>query len=303
MILDSNTFKPVSFPEYKILRPDQDNGSGFEIILDAEFSMNYYCQVIYQKIYDIKESKIAAFFDYQCSFYRNPLLWLNALEKLANINFVFREGNEHTLRHMKLVAQFAIKRFTLQLPVIHEPKPKGSNKKVNGFSDDKEYCFAAVMETLQKYDIMEEKVAYLHSQKTAYKQNPPEYIWTRGEAFDVQCQLQIELLIASEDLLQKARDKKANIVKQSSGFQKIRLNGNLNVLGDFFFQLLNEIKVGPKPLIAATPTQIATLINMMFLDKDGFEISPHSVLAILDPNKPGKRPKGNKRIQLDENVE
>lgn len=300
MIIDIATFKLVFFQEYKTLRSEQDNGSGFEVIIDGEFSMNAYCQLLFNKIFNIKASKIADFLDYQCHLFIKPILWLNSLEKLVNSNDIQFEGKRLDSRYIKLISQFDIKRHSLQTIVDEDSNPKRSRKKLNGYTDEKEYSFSVVQEQLEKYNILEEKISYLQDQITDYQQNPPVFVSTIVKPFDTQCELEIVRLERQEKLLLQLQEKKAKLVPEIIPFQKIRITTNLNVFVYVFFQLMNNHNAGGKPVIEATIAQIAALISRHFLDKDGFDISASTVATILDPNKHEKRPKGNKRIQLDE---
>jgi hypothetical protein len=300
MIIDSATFKLVIFQEYKALRPDQDNGLGLEVILDGEFSMIAYCQFLFNKIFNIKASKISDFLDYQCNQFINPILWLNSLEKLVNLNDIQLEGKRLDSRYIKLISQFDIKRHSLQTAIFDDSKQKRSRRKLNGFSDEKEYSFSAVQEQLEKYNILEEKISFLQDQITDYQQNPPVFVSTIAKPFDSQCELEIVRLERQDKLMQQVLEKKAKMVPETISNPKIRINTNINVLVDVFFQLMRNPAIGGKPVLDATISQVANLINQQFLDKEGNDISISTVSTILDPNKHEKRPKGTKRIQLDE---
>jgi len=191
MIIDTTTFKLVFFQEYKTLHPEQDNGSGFEVIIEGEFSMNTYCQLLFNKIFNIKASKIADFLDYQCHLFKKPILWLNSLEKLVNSNDIQFEGKRLDSRYIKLISQFDIKRHSLQTIMDDDSNPKRSRKKLNGYTDEKEYSFTVVIDQLEKYNILEEKISYLQDQITDYQQNPPVFVSTIVKPFDTQCELEI----------------------------------------------------------------------------------------------------------------
>jgi hypothetical protein len=52
-------------------------------------------------------------------------------------------------------------------------------------------------------------------------------------------------------------------------------------------------------MVISTDKLIANLISNHFLDKNGKAISVKSVLTILEVNRPEKRPKADKRFNLD----
>lgn len=81
-------------------------------------------------------------------------------------------------------------------------------------------------------------------------------------------------------------------------FDKIRINGNINLLADVFYQMLHEYKQDGKPYIDNSSTDVANLIVNNFISRDGQKLSVSSIKTMLSPNKTDKRPSSDKRFSL-----
>jgi hypothetical protein len=281
----------VQFKEHPSLtKPDQDE---FSLIVSHPFSMVKYCEVLFGKIMQIGLSESAPFLDNQCAKMKNPVLWLNTLEKLIKVNN--ERFNTHNLqhRHIKLISQIDIKRHALDTPAS-----KNSSiiqKKINGFNEEKEYSFTSVKEQLSGYDTFEEKISLLQDHIYDYQQNPPDYVSMKAQPFVRQCELEIERLQNKESLMQKASARKNSMGRG----QKLPFNGDLKVLCDVYFKLIHKKARNGKPILPWTIAQATDHICNSYCDENGAALSASTVRTYLSPSKFESRPKTEFEISID----
>ena len=281
----------VQFFEHPFSEPTLTTPDEFAIIISGPFSVEQYCQNLFQKIFTIGLSEIAAFLDYHCSQVKTPSRWLNSLEKLIKLNVDLFDTRQLNHRHTKLISQIDIKRHSLQLSSTHVRKHR---KKLNGYSEEKESSFTDVREQLKTYNTLEEKIALLQDHIIDYRQNPPDFICRKEKPFDKQCKLEIQRLEKQEALQQKARTRK-NMIGQGT---RLPYNGNLKTLCDFFYKLMKKKAPNGKPILPWTITQATDHICNTFCEPDGSSLSPATVRTYLSPSKPESRPKSQNEMEI-----
>jgi hypothetical protein len=82
-------------------------------------------------------------------------------------------------------------------------------------------------------------------------------------------------------------------------FKKIKINCNLNVLVDMYFQMLNVIKVKDKHVIETTLDNLEAYILHTFLDKNGKDIHPLTLHTYLKPYRDDKHLKSESKNRID----
>ncbi len=281
-------FHTVHFDEHPAATPGQTH-TEFAIPLSADFSMADYCQALFQKALTIGLSEIADLLDYHCTKVKNPLRWLNSLEKLIKENIDIFDSRLLQHRHTKLISQIDIKRHSLQ---IVQPQPLKLHKKINGFSDEKDYSFLAVRDHLKTLETHEEKIAFLEDQICDYKQHPPDYVSTKQQPFDIQCALEIERLEKQEKLSQKAEARK-NTAKQG---KKMPYHGDLKVLCDVFHKLMTKPTPKGSTILPWTAAEATEYICNTLCEADGSPINPATVRTYLTGSRP---PKADWEVTLD----
>jgi hypothetical protein len=285
------TLQPVQFTDHPFYGPKHSTTDELTIVLNKGFSMHAYCQTLFRKVYTIGLSEIPAFLDHQCSQAKNPVKWLNSLEKLIKINVDLFDTRALHHRHTKLISEIGLKRLTLQM---NQPNPKKQAHKLNGYSEEKEYSFTQVKDHLATLETTEEKIAYLHDQIFDYRQNPPDFVSIKEKPFDKQCKLEIERLEKQEALQQQSRARK-NMIGQGS---KLPYNGNLKTLCDFYYKLMKKKAPNGKPILPWTITQATDHICNTFCEPDGSSLSPATVRTYLSPSKPESRPKAMDELEI-----
>lgn len=280
-------FIPVTFSEHPFIKPSQEKASEFDISIEAPFSNEKYSLAIFEKIFTVGLSEIAPLLDHHCSLVKNPTKWLNSLEKLIKENIDLFDTRKLLHRHTKLISQIDIKRIQSKLSNARQ-------KKLNGFSDEKEYCFANVQQQIQQFEFLEEKIAYLHGQILDYRQNPPDFVSTREQHFDAQCELEIERIEKQDALLQKASTRK-NAIKKG---KMMPVEGELKILCDAFFKMMHMPTKSGKPFLAWTITEATDFICSNFCASDGTPFNPVTVRTYLSASKPDSRPKRDSEFSL-----
>jgi hypothetical protein len=292
----------VHFDEHPFYEHGKKRPSEHAILLTAEFTMADYCKALFNKVLDIGLSEIHAFLGYQCKLVRDPLKWINTLEKLIKDNKGLFNNDDLLFRRHKFISQFDVHRHRLESDDLISTRTTDLHEMVNGFTDKKEYIFSKVLEHCHTLETNEEKIAYLQDRIYEYRQNPPKYIRTSGKHFDELCLSEIDHLKDKEEILLKAEMKRKQSTAAIPPVEKMQITGKLNFFIDIFYQLMHELTFNDKPFLMATDRQIAEYISRHYIDRNGKTISVKSVMTILEKNRPEKRPKNNKRFDLGEDA-
>lgn len=265
--------------EYAICIFDEKQPSNF--LNGGKFYLELYCKCLLHKLFTIPKSKIKPFIQYQCDKMQEPIVWLNKLEKLIDLNRELFTTKEQLIRFEKAMIVIELMRDSIE----HQ-----ANTQNNTF-DIKE-----VKQKLKQYDTVEDKLFYLCEVETEYKQQRPSVLNPHSVPFDEQISLEIEKLNKQEVLREKSNLKKGtvSIANKTNVITPIKLNCNINYFVDVFFQLSQEKKAIANPL-----KEISEFIACNVIDKDGNQISADSVYTMLKPSNFDKRPKGNSRFKLE----
>lgn len=269
-----------------------EDGQDSNFLNKGKFNLEQYCKCLLHKLFTIPKSKIKPFIQYQCDKMKEPILWLNKLEKLIDLNRELFTTKDQIIKFEKALMIIEVMRDTIE------------NKKQ---APDSKFNFVKLKSDIKQYTY-EEKVSYLMEAKTEYLQNKPKVIDVNETPFDEKIDLELELINTQQRLSKKQENPNGSSELQSplSTFKKspisknkFKINTNLNQFIDIFFQLMHEKKVGGKPYLVASPNEFADMITTWFKDKEGKEISTETVKTILKPSRFEKRPKGSSRINID----
>lgn len=286
-----NVVATIPFKEHPYTT-NADEGENL-ITITSPFTSQKYCDELFKKLLTIGLSEFAPFLDYQCTNISEPILWLNNLEKLIKVNISAFNTNHLQHRHTKLISQIDIKRHSLQEKNSQQGhKPK---KKVNGFTADKEYSFCYVKDQSVKYETSDEKIAFLQDQIFDYRLNPPEYINQKELHFDKQCELEIERLEKQEVIQQKIKSHKT----KTMSINKLPFNGDLKILCDIFFKMINKKSRNGQRTFPWTIAQTTDHICSSYCEADGTALSASTVRTYLSASKPENRPKSEKEFDID----
>ena len=292
----------VQFEEHPFSKLRNKNSSDHAILLAAGFTMSDYCQALFDKVMTIRLSVIHAFLKYQCKLVKDPLQWINTLEKLIKDNKTLFNDDDLLFRRHKFIIQLDIYRHRLESEDLISKRSHDLNEMVNAFTDKREYVFSTVLAQSKTFETAEEKIAYLQDQVYEYRQNPPKFIRNLGKPFDELCLSEIDHIKDKEEILLKAAIKLRNASPSELPVEKSQITGKLNFFVEIFYQLMHEFTFNGISFLLSSDRLIAELISRHFLDRNGKTISVKSVMTILEKNRPEKRPKNNKRFNLGEDA-
>ena len=274
--------------EYAVCIFDEKQPSNF--LNGGKFNLEQYCKCLLHKLFTIPKSKIKPFIQYQCDKMQEPIVWLNKLEKLIDLNRELFTTKDQVIKFEKSLMIIEVMR-----DVIEQKKQ----------APDSKFNFVKLKSDIKQYNY-EEKVSYLMEAKTEYLQNKPKMVDLNEVQFDEKINLELELIETQQKLNEKQPEyingsklqSPLSLQKKSPAKTKFKINTNLNQFVDIFFQLMHEKRNDGKPYLEASPNELAEMINIWFKDKEGKEISIETIKTILKPSRIEKRPKGNARFNV-----
>lgn len=176
---------------------------------------------------------------------QEPIVWLNKLEKLIDLNRELFTTKEQVIKFEKALMIIEVMRDAIE----HKKEvPESKFNFVKLKSDIKQYSY-------------EEKVSYLMEAKTEYLQNKPKIIDVNETPFDEKIDLELVLINTQQKLCKKLKEPNnsnelqsplSTLKKSPISKNKFKINTNLNQFVDIFFQLMHEKKVGGKPYLEAS---------------------------------------------------
>ena len=266
---------------------------------EKDLSLKDYCFAIFEKIMTIGLSEINEFINAQSLETKNPVQWLNQFEKLIVLNIEYFETKKLQHRHTKFISQIDIKRESLIATKNTPAQQKSINKDVACIAGEKVFNFTEVQAKLNTFNSFIEKKKYLKKVLHEYKQSDPDIVYTKVKPFDKQVEAELKYNEELEEMESKSNSNQTNGTTIGNLKNKIQFNGNINQLGDIFYQLHRELFISGKPYIDGSINDLVAVIVNSFVDKDGKELSPETIKTTLTPSKTDKRPKPHKRIDIN----
>ena len=274
-----------------------EEGQPSNFLNKSKFNLEQYCKCLLHKLFTIQKSKIKPFIQYQCDKMQEPIVWLNKLEKLIDLNRELFTTKDQVIKFEKSLMIIEVMR-----DVIEQKKQ----------APDSKFNFVKLKSDIKQYNY-EEKVSYLMEAKTEYLQNKPKIIDVNETPFDEKINLELDLIKSQQKLNKKqntSNNQEVNSPKSPTKNTKsptdscrtsvglFQFNCQTNIFVDVFFQLTKEISVDGKPLLNAGFNELAQFITDNFIDKNGNPLSLNTVKTILNTSRPEKRPSSEKRINL-----
>ena len=298
------------FVEHPVIDVAQSEAHEFDVVAYGEeqstsfvnkgkFNKEQYCKCLLHKLFTIPKSKTKPFIQYQCDNIANPIVWLNKLEKLFDLNSEFFTTKEQAKVVVKVLTVIEVMRDVI------EQKEQVPDSKFN---------FVKLKSEVKQYACYEEKLSCLMEARTQYLQNKPKIIDVNEIPFDEKINLELDLLKSQQKLSKKTKvidnqeekSPKSPTKKSKSPTEISRtsvglfqFNCQTNIFVDVFFQLTKEITIDGKPLLNAGFNELAQFITDNFIDKNGNAPSLNTVKTILNTSRPEKRPSQEKRIKLN----
>jgi hypothetical protein len=282
--------------EFDITVFDENQTSNF--LNKGHFNRELYCKCLLHKLFTLPKSKIKPFIQYQCEKLKEPIIWLNKLEKLIDSNRELFTSKEQKIKFEKAL---------VVIELIREIMEQKTQKPCES------YNFDDLKQKVKQYNTYEEKFTCLMEARTEYLQNKPKLIDVNEIPFDEKISLELELLKTKQRLSKKStapNNQEVNSPKSPTKNTKgpteicrtsvglFQFNCQTNVFVDVFFQLTKEITIDGKPMLNAGFNELAQFITDYFIDKNGNRLSLNTVKTILNTSRPEKRPSSEKRINL-----
>ena len=92
---------------------------------------------------------------------------------------------------------------------------------------------------------------------------------------------------------------KPTLNNQDINLEPMQWNGNINVLATLFYDLSKKKLSNKRMALDTTPEQIKEFILTCFVDKDGRQFSKATIDTYFQEDKPEKKAKGSKKIDVD----
>ena len=113
------------FVEHPVIDVAQSEAHEFDVVAYGEeqstsfvnkgkFNKEQYCKCLLYKLFIIPKSKIKPFIQYQCDKMDDPIVWLNKLEKLMDINSEFFTTKEHAKIVGKILTVIEVMRDVIE---------------------------------------------------------------------------------------------------------------------------------------------------------------------------------------------
>lgn len=291
-------FISVTFVEHPWKQESAGQLNDFDICFNQSFSSEKYASTLFYSVFNIDINELSDFLDYQCNSLKLPIKWLDSLEILIDKNVTSLVDPKFKQRYIELILQIDRRRSLLQAISLGNFRHDLISQYSDSLKPKKKFTFESVQAHLAGLASGQEKLDYLHIIRCEHKQASLTYI-TSGTTFDSLCEIEIQKVEKQEASQLKAKQKSIDEADLASLPDKIRISGKLNYFIDIFFHLMHDVKINGKSFLDASNKQIAMLICNNFLDKNGKAITIKSVMTILEVNRPEKRPKDDRRFNLD----
>ena len=294
----AENIQTAPFVEMVVVHSAQISNPDFDIILDKKVTIQHYCTVLIDKVFQLPQSDYPAFLNYQTNLVKEPVIWLNNFEELISHNEDLFTGKKALCRYNKLFHLIEKKRDLLQLSNIKTAKPIIAKRYINAESEDRHFSFYEIKKQIDSLEDNNEKILLLTKEKHDYRQANIEFINQKLPLFDKQCSKEIDQIYEMQNIKNSIEKLKPFATIPPNTFTKLQFNCNVNQFVDVFYQLTRELIIDGKPFIEGNINDVATMIVNTYVDKDGRELSPQSVKTILQPSREDKRPNTHKRIDL-----
>ncbi len=274
-----------------------EEGQASNFLIKGQFNKEQYCKCLLHKLFSIPKSKIKPFIQYQCDKMQEPIVWLNKLEKLIDLNRELFTTKDQVIKFEKALMIIELMRDAI------EQKQTTTTQ----------FNFNELKNKIKEYSDYDDKLSCLMEARTEYLQNKPKVIDVNEIPFDEKINLELDLVKSQQKLSKKrntiysqeVNSPKSPIKNPKSPTENCRtsvglfqFNCQTNVFVDVFFQLTKEITVDGKPLLNAGFNELSQFITDNFIDKNGNPLSLNTVKTILNTSRPEKRPSSEKRINL-----
>lgn len=287
MQIQLHEFLWVDFREHPVQQPDGGDTDIYKIYstaLEEEvFRQDEYSQLLIKKIINLELFQIWKFIEYQLQFVHLKHIWLHSFDLLvsANMKQLIRLGCHDKVDYVDAI--FKKSKLFYKLTFVKSIKPEDLPDKF------KLENIKAQVDQLEK---VKDKTDFLWRILTDFQQS--EYAEMIGLP---NIEKQINLEIKYQKRINKQK-KKSSSTTPDNQIKRVVWYGQLNQLVDIYYRCRRTVSDKGKKLLNLTNEEIVNIIINQYTDENGETYSPSTIRTILRPGRVGKRPKGDKRIDL-----
>ena len=292
----------ASFVEMATVVTLQSSNPEFDIIIDEQITLQAYCEGLINRIFELPQSDYPAFLNHQINLAKEPVIWLDKLEKLIANNEELFIAKRALSRYNKLFNLIELKRNFAQSMSVKETKAITPKRLINADSENRYFSFYETklhVETLENFN---DKIIYLTEEIFDFEEADIISKNSNLGEYNLQCEkLKMRLQTTRKLLLDFEREKQETILKTISEVKptfKIQINGPINILTDVYKQMMNDVKPNGKPYIQNKIKDIAKFICDNYVDEKGKELSIQTIQTYLSPTRTDKNPNNDWKIKL-----
>ena len=164
-----------------------EEGQASNFLIKGQFNKEQYCKCLLHKLFTLNKSKIKPFIHYQCSKLNDPIVWLNKLEKLIDLNQEF------------FTTKTQAKSFEKALMIIEVMRDAIEQKQTT----TTQFNFNELKNKIKEYSDYDGKLSCLMAARTEYLQNKPKVIDVNEIPFDEKINLELDLVKSQQKLSKK----------------------------------------------------------------------------------------------------
>lgn len=288
----------VPFVQFSSVNKNDTFNPLFDIEKLAKQTLEDYCQQLIYRSFSITHSQIPDFICHHCKLVKDPVPWLNKLEKLLSVNDELFSSARNQNRYMKFMVSIETKRNKILDENAKTAKTKPAKKYINAESEDRYFSFYELKKTLEGMCCDDSKIILLTKEKFDYQQSTIEFLNIHTLEFDKQCDKEIEHILALKALEAEMAKKSAAIETSQIVCEKIRLHGPLNIITNAFKQMMTSVQPTGKPYIQKRIKEMAHFIAENFADENGNPLSKDTLQTYLSPGRNDKDPNSDVMIKF-----
>ena len=302
MNVQNSPIKTAPFVELVAVSLDQSSNILFDIIIDNEINLQTYCTALITKIFDLPQSKLSNFINYQTELVKDELNWINKVERLISRNESLFVTKTALCKYNKLFHVLEKKREEIQSMRVRAKHKATPKRLINAEAEDRHFSFHEVKDHIEKINDFNEKLIYLTEEIFEYKQ--AEIISKNSKLmdYDYQCSQLIEKLQTIRKMKSEfEKEKELEVINSSSDTAqhlKLQINGPINILTNAFKQMMVNVKPNGTPYIQYKIKDVAQFVCDNFVDENGQPISQATIQTYLSPNRTDKDPNSDMKVRF-----
>lgn len=294
--------KTAPFTEYITTTSELSKNQLLDIIIEEEVTVENYCSALLNKVFDLPQSKLPRFINYQTDLVQDDLKWLNKFEKLLALNENLFLSATCLSRFNKMLTIIDKKRDEVQSMRVQAAKKATLKRLINAEAEDRHFSFHETKEYVEKLTDFNDVLIYLTEEIFEYKNADIISKNSKLLDYDVQCNQHRDKLQTIRKMktdFEKEKDQDKNNTGENSNEKiKIQLNGPINIITHAFKQMMVNVKPNGTAYIPYKIKDIAQFICDNFVDENGQPLSQATIQTYLSPTRTDKDPNSDLSVRL-----